>query len=55
MRITWSTWYLKAAIRQASFYKINGFSIELEGHFQYQHAPAIVDPYALRSLRSYRS
>ncbi len=38
---------LKAAIRQASFYKINGFSIKLEGHFQYQHAPAIVDPYAL--------
>ena len=31
---------LKAALRQASFYKINGFSIKLEGHFQYQHAPA---------------
>ncbi len=39
--------HLKAAIRQASFYKINGFAIKLEGHFQYQHAPAIVDPYAL--------
>jgi hexosaminidase len=38
---------LKGALRQASFYKINGFSIKLEGHFQYQHAPAIVDPYAL--------
>jgi hexosaminidase len=38
---------LKAALRQASFYKINGFSIKLEGHFQYQHAPAIVEPYAL--------
>jgi hypothetical protein len=38
---------LKAAIRQASFYKINGFAIKLEGHFQYRHAPAIVDPYAL--------
>jgi hypothetical protein len=38
---------LKAAIRQASFYKINGFSIKLEGHFEYRHAPAIVDPYAL--------
>jgi hexosaminidase len=34
-------------LRQASFYKINGFSIKLEGHFQYQHAPAIVEPYAL--------
>jgi hypothetical protein len=38
---------LKAALRQASFYKINGFSIKLEGHFQYQHAQAIVEPYAL--------
>ena len=38
---------LKAAVRQAAFYKINGFSIKLEGHFQYQHAPAIVEPYAL--------
>jgi len=38
---------LKAALRQASFYKINGFSLKLEGHFQYQHAQAIVDPYAL--------
>ena len=38
---------LKAALRQASFYKINGFAIKLEGHFQYQHAAAIVEPYAL--------
>lgn len=38
---------LKAALRQASFYKINGFAIKLEGHFQYRHAPAIVEPYAL--------
>ncbi len=38
---------LKAAIRQASFYKINGFAIKLEGHFQYRHAQPIVDPYAL--------
>ncbi|MGI8960947.1 MAG: beta-N-acetylhexosaminidase [Bryobacteraceae bacterium] len=38
---------LKAALRQASFYKINGFSIKLEGHFQYQHAQPIVEPYAL--------
>ncbi len=38
---------LKAAIRQAAFYKINGFSIKLEGHFQYQSAAPIVEPYAL--------
>lgn len=38
---------LKAALRQAAFYKINGFSIKLEGHFEYKHAPAIVEPYAL--------
>jgi len=38
---------LKAALRQASFYKINAFSIKLEGHFQYQHAAPIVEPYAL--------
>lgn len=38
---------LRAALRQASFYKINGFSIKLEGHFQYAHAQPIVEPYAL--------
>ena len=38
---------LERAVRQAAFFKINGFSIKLEGHFQYQHAPALVDPYAL--------
>jgi hexosaminidase len=38
---------LKAVLRQAAFYKINGFSLKLEGHFQYQHAAPIVDPYAL--------
>ncbi len=38
---------LEAALREASFYKINGFSIKLEGHFQYQHATPIVEPYAL--------
>jgi hypothetical protein len=40
---------LRAAIRQAAFYKINGFVIKLEGHFQYRSAPAIVEPYALAS------
>jgi len=38
---------LKQAVRQAAFYKINGFSIKLEGHFQYQHAQPIVEPYAM--------
>jgi hexosaminidase len=38
---------LEAALRQAAFYKINGFSIKLEGHFQYEHAAPVVDPYAL--------
>ncbi|HCC58856.1 MAG TPA: hypothetical protein DEQ47_16670 [Solibacterales bacterium] len=39
--------YLKAAVRQASFFKINGFIIKLEGHFQYRSAPALVEPQAL--------
>lgn len=38
---------LKGIIKQAAFYKINAFSIKLEGHFQYKSAPAIVEPYAL--------
>jgi hypothetical protein len=38
---------LKAAVRQAAFYKINGFSIKLEGHFQYKSAAPLVEPYAL--------
>ena len=38
---------LKRAVRQAAFYKVNGFAIKLEGHFQYQSAPALVEPYAL--------
>jgi hexosaminidase len=38
---------LKAALRQAAFYKVNGFSLKLEGHFQYEHAKPIVEPYAL--------
>ena len=38
---------LKQAVRQAAFYKINGFSIKLEGHFQYKHAAPLVEPYAL--------
>ncbi len=38
---------LKRAIRQAAFFKINGFTIKLEGHFQFHSAPAVVEPYAL--------
>ena len=38
---------LKRAVRQASFFKINGFALKLEGHFQFRSAPAVVEPYAL--------
>ena len=38
---------LKRAIRQAAFFKMNGFVIKLEGHFQYRSTPALVEPYAL--------
>ena len=38
---------LKRAVQEAAFFKINGFAIKLEGHFQYKSAPAIVEPYAL--------
>ncbi len=42
---------LKAALRQAAFYKINGFVIKLNGHFQYKSAPALVEPYALSPVQ----
>ncbi len=38
---------LKRAIRQAASFKINAFALKLEGHFQYQSAQPIVEPYAL--------
>jgi hexosaminidase len=38
---------MKQAIRQAAFFKINGFILKLEGHFQYRSAPALVEPQAL--------
>ena len=38
---------LKQAIRQAAFFKMNGFALKLEGHFQYASAPALVEPQAL--------
>ncbi|MEJ7588400.1 MAG: beta-N-acetylhexosaminidase [Ferruginibacter sp.] len=37
---------MKRAIRQASYYKINAFSLKLEGHFQFAGAKPIVEPYA---------
>ena len=37
----------REAVRQAAFYKINGFVLKLEGHFQYKSAPAVVEPYAM--------
>ncbi|HVN80169.1 MAG TPA: beta-N-acetylhexosaminidase, partial [Terriglobia bacterium] len=38
---------LKQAIRRAAFFKVNGFALRLNGHFEYASAPALVDPYAL--------
>jgi len=38
---------LKKALREAAAYKINGFAIMLNGHFEYASAPAVVTPYAL--------
>jgi hexosaminidase len=38
---------LKHAVQEAAFFKINGFAIKLEGHFQYKNAPVITEPYAL--------
>ena len=37
---------MKRAIRQASYYKINAFSLKLEGHFEFSAAKAIIEPYA---------
>ncbi len=38
---------LKRAVRQASFFKINGFVIKLEGHFEFKSAAPLVEPQAL--------
>lgn len=37
---------IKRAIRQAAYYKINGFALKLEGHFEFESAKPIVEPYA---------
>lgn len=38
---------LKRAVRQGAFFKLNGFALKLEGHFQFHSAPALVEPQAL--------
>ena len=38
---------LKDVLRQAAFFKANGFALKLEGHFQFKSAPALVEPNAL--------
>jgi hypothetical protein len=42
---------LKKAIRQAAFFKLNGFALKLEGHFQFKSAPALVEPQALSAAQ----
>ncbi len=37
---------MKRIIKQASYYKINAFSLKLEGHFQFPSAKPLVEPYA---------
>ncbi len=37
---------MKRAIKQASYYKINGFALKLEGHFEFASAKPVVEPYA---------
>ena len=38
---------LKAAVRQAALFKLNGFALKLEGHFVFKSAPAVVEPHAM--------
>ena len=38
---------LKHAVQQAASFKINGFALKLEGHFQYKSARTVIEPYAL--------
>ncbi len=37
---------MKRIIKQVSYYKINTFSLKLEGHFQFPSASPLVEPYA---------
>lgn len=36
----------KRVIQQAAFFKINAIALKLEGHFQYESAKPIIEPYA---------
>lgn len=38
---------LKAAVRQAALFKVNGFVLKLDGHFVYASAPELAAPHAL--------
>jgi len=38
---------IKRAIRQAAFFKVNGFVLKPDAHFQYKNIATIVNPYAL--------
>jgi hexosaminidase len=38
---------LQRAIETAASFKINGFVLKLDGHFQFRSAPALVEPHAL--------
>lgn len=42
---------LKREIKQAAYYKINGFALKLEGHFEYRSAAPIVEPHALSAAQ----
>jgi hexosaminidase len=42
---------LKQALRRAAFFKLNGFALRLNGHFEYASAPALGDPYALSPVQ----
>lgn len=42
---------LKRIIRQAAYFKINAFSLKLEGHFNFKTAKPIVEPYALTAAQ----
>ena len=37
---------MKRIIKQASYYKINAFSLKLEGHFQFPSASPLIEPFA---------
>ncbi len=38
---------LKQTIRQAALFKINGFALKLEAHFQFANAATLVEPHAM--------